>query len=38
MLLLSHVCNSMMCRTITGETRNAIINLVMTNGAWDRSS
>ena len=35
---IMHVmCHSTVSRTITGEARDAIINLVMTNGAWDRS-
>ena len=31
------ICYNTVSRTITGEARDALINLVMTNGAWDRS-
>ena len=31
------ICHNTVSRTITGEARDALINLIMTNGAWDRS-
>ena len=31
------ICHNTVSRTITGEARDALINLVMTNGSWDRS-
>jgi len=30
------ICHNTVSRTITGEARDALINLIMTNGAWDR--
>ena len=31
------ICHNTVSRTITGEARDALINLIMTNGDWDRS-
>ena len=31
------ITHNVTSRTITGEARDALINLVMTNGSWDRS-
>merc|ERR1719445_2186675 len=31
------ICHNTVSRTITGEARDALINLIMTNGSWDRS-
>ena len=35
--IMNVICHNTVSRTITGEARDALINLIMTNGAWDRS-